>query len=60
VFADATGRVANVVMLGVLSKVAPFSAIALPLWHGALKAVSPNAALWAANYRAFEEGRTLL
>jgi indolepyruvate ferredoxin oxidoreductase, alpha subunit len=57
---DTTGRIANVVMLGALSQVAPFDAIPGMLWLRALQEVSPNAALWAANYSAFEEGRTLL
>jgi indolepyruvate ferredoxin oxidoreductase, alpha subunit len=57
---DTTGRIANVVMLGALSQVAPFDAIPGMLWLKALQEVSPNAALWAANYSAFEEGRTLL
>ncbi len=57
---DTTGRIANVVMLGTLSRVAPFNAIPDTLWLKALKEVSPTAGLWAANYQAFEAGRRLL
>jgi indolepyruvate ferredoxin oxidoreductase alpha subunit len=52
--------VANVVMLGALSQLAPFNTIPEGLWATALKEVSPHPAVWAANYRAFEEGRKLL
>lgn len=54
---DPTGQVANVVMMGALSNIAPFDAIPHELWLQALKDQSPTPALWAANYRAFEEGR---
>ena len=54
---DLTGQVANVVMMGALSNIAPFDAIPHDLWLQALKDQSPTPALWAANYRAFEEGR---
>lgn len=57
---DATGRIANVVMMGALSKVAPFDRLPEELWLNALKDVTPVPALWGANYRAFKEGRTLL
>jgi indolepyruvate ferredoxin oxidoreductase, alpha subunit len=57
---DITGRTANVVMLGALSRVAPFDVIPETLWLKALKSVSPKADLWAANYRAFEAGRGLI
>jgi len=57
---DTAGRVANVVMLGALSQLAPFNTIPEGLWATALKEVSPHPAVWAANYRAFEEGRKLL
>jgi indolepyruvate ferredoxin oxidoreductase, alpha subunit len=57
---DSSGRVANVVMLGVLSKTAPFDMLPEALWLQSLKALSPSTALWAANYRAFIEGRALI
>jgi indolepyruvate ferredoxin oxidoreductase, alpha subunit len=57
---DITGRTGNVVMLGALSRVAPFDTIPETLWLKALKSVSPKAELWAANYHAFEAGRKLL
>ncbi len=56
---DHSGRAANVVMLGVLSRTAPFSALPAALWLHALKTLSPAPALWAANYNAFEQGRTM-
>ncbi|MFV0436520.1 MAG: 2-oxoacid:acceptor oxidoreductase family protein [Desulfopila sp.] len=55
---DTTGRIANVVMMGALSKVAPFDAIAEPLWLRALKEVTPAPA-WPANHAAFIAGRKL-
>ncbi len=56
---DATGRVANVVMMGVLSQVAPFDALPTPLWLQALKNVSPTPAIWSFNYKAFMAGKAL-
>jgi indolepyruvate ferredoxin oxidoreductase, alpha subunit len=56
---DKTGRIANVVMLGALSKIVPFSAVPAPVWLQALKAVTPPV-FWAANYHAFQEGRAML
>jgi len=57
---DISGRSANVVMIGVLSTIAPFDTFPKEFWHQALKNVSPKPAIWAANYAAFEAGRTLL
>ncbi|MBU1567134.1 MAG: 2-oxoacid:acceptor oxidoreductase family protein [Proteobacteria bacterium] len=56
---DNTGRIANVVMMGALSRIAPFTAIPGDLWLKALKEVTPDPA-WAANYQAFLAGRELL
>jgi indolepyruvate ferredoxin oxidoreductase alpha subunit len=55
---DATGRIANVVMMGMLSTIAPFAAIPEGVWLHALKEVTPPAA-WAGNYRALAAGRKL-
>ena len=55
---DSTGRVANVVMMGVLSTVSPFTALPLGLWLQALQEVTPTAA-WPGNYHAFQAGRKL-
>ncbi len=57
---DARGRCANVVMLGALSKVAPFDAFPVEVWLQALKNVSPKPAIWTLNHAAFLQGRTLV
>jgi len=57
---DASGRSANVVMMGALSKTPAFAAIPESLWFEAVKSVSPTPAIWAANYKAFTEGQTLI
>jgi indolepyruvate ferredoxin oxidoreductase alpha subunit len=57
---DTSGRVANVVMLGALSQVTPFSRLPLNLWLQAIKNMSPATQIWAMNYRAFQEGRALM
>ncbi len=56
---DPTGRMANVVMLGLLSTLKPFDVFALELWLEALRSVNPSPAVWAANYAAFNAGRTM-
>ncbi len=56
---DPTGRSANVVMIGVLSTVAPFDSFPDEYWLQALKNVSPKPAVWQANYAAFLAGRKL-
>lgn len=55
---DPTGRSANVVMIGVLSTLAPFDSFPTEYWLQALKNVSPKPAVWQANYAAFLAGRT--
>jgi indolepyruvate ferredoxin oxidoreductase alpha subunit len=57
---DAAGRCANVVMVGALSTLKPFSDIPAELWLAALKKVSPKPAIWASNYAAFNAGRNLI
>jgi len=54
---DPTGRVANVVMMGVLSALPPFDAFPESLWLKALQKINPKADVWAANYAAFRAGR---
>jgi indolepyruvate ferredoxin oxidoreductase alpha subunit len=56
---DPTGRSANVVMIGVLSTLAPFDSFPVEYWFQALKNVSPKPAVWQANYAAFLAGREL-
>ena len=53
------GRSANVVMIGVLSTLAPFDSFPIEYWLQALKNVSPKPAIWQANYAAFLAGRKL-
>jgi indolepyruvate ferredoxin oxidoreductase alpha subunit len=57
---DTTGRIANVVMMGALSRLAPFDQIPEAIWLRALKDVTPSAALWGGNYKAFITGRKLI
>ena len=57
---DASGRSANVVLLGALSRMAPFDRFPKEIWQGAIKAVSPTAGIWSANYQAFMAGRDLV
>jgi indolepyruvate ferredoxin oxidoreductase alpha subunit len=57
---DTTGRIANVVMMGALSKIAPFDTLPEAMWLRALKDISPASSLWAGNYKAFQTGRNLL
>jgi len=56
---DSTGRIANVVMIGALSKLPPFDKFPTELWLQAIKNVSPRPAIWAGNYAAFSAGREL-
>lgn len=56
---DPTGRCANVVMIGVLSTVAPFNSFPSEYWLQALKNVSPKPAIWRTNHAAFLAGRKL-
>ncbi|SHO44030.1 2-oxoacid:acceptor oxidoreductase family protein [Desulfopila aestuarii] len=56
---DTTGRIANVVMMGALSMMAPFNQIPDQVWLRALKQVTPAPA-WGGNYQAFLAGRKLL
>jgi indolepyruvate ferredoxin oxidoreductase alpha subunit len=56
---DKTGRSANVVMMGVLSGIAPFDTLPAELWLKALQSVSPTPGIWAANYKAFTAGREI-
>lgn len=54
---DKQGKCANVVMLGMLSKTAPFSDIPENVWLKALKGLSPKQEIWEINYKAFMLGR---
>ena len=54
---DPTGRVANVVMMGVLSTLPPLDLFPPELWLKALKRANSRPVVWAANYVAFNAGR---
>jgi indolepyruvate ferredoxin oxidoreductase alpha subunit len=54
---DPTGRIANVVMMGVLSTVSPFNLFPPELWLKSLEKINARPAIWAANYAAFNAGR---
>lgn len=56
---DKSGRSANVVMLGLLSAIAPFAAVPEDIWLEAILAVSPNDYIKILNRQAFEAGRKL-
>ncbi|MBU0764029.1 MAG: 2-oxoacid:acceptor oxidoreductase family protein [Bacteroidetes bacterium] len=56
---DIAGRTANVVVLGLLSTIEPFSAIPEEVWLDALMSVSPGNMVKSANKLAFEAGRGL-
>jgi len=57
---DSTGRIANVIMIGALSRIAPFDVFPEDLWLQALKNVNPHPAIWSANYAAFNTGREIV
>ncbi|NTV73295.1 MAG: hypothetical protein HGA66_03700 [Holophaga sp.] len=43
--------------MGILSTLEPFDRFPAELWWKALQKVNPKAAVWAANYAAFNAGR---
>ncbi len=56
---DSSGRMANVVMLGLLSTLHPFDVFPVELWYEALRSVNPRCVIWSANYAAFSAGRDM-
>ncbi len=56
---DPSGRVANVVMMGVLSTIHPFDTFPVDAWLEALRQVNAKPAIWAANVAAFHAGQEL-
>ena len=56
---DPTGRMANVVMLGLLSTLPPFDIFPVELWYEALRTANPRLNVWSANYAAFNTGRNM-
>ncbi len=57
---DSAGRSANVVMIGALSTLPPFSDFPAEYWLQALKSVSPTPPIWNANHAAFSAGRKMM
>lgn len=56
---DPTGRMANVVMLGLLSMTHPFDTFPVELWYEALRRTNSRPQVWSANYAAFNAGRSM-
>jgi len=56
---DASGRIANVVMLGLLSALPPFDVFPPEAWLQALQRANSRPVVWAANAVAFQAGRAL-
>jgi indolepyruvate ferredoxin oxidoreductase alpha subunit len=54
---DPTGRIANVILMGMLSRLSPFDQFPTELWWRALQKVNPSPQVWAANFAAFNAGR---
>jgi indolepyruvate ferredoxin oxidoreductase alpha subunit len=54
---DPTGRIANVILMGMLSRLSPFDQFPVEMWWKALEKVNARPAVWAANYAAFNAGR---
>jgi indolepyruvate ferredoxin oxidoreductase alpha subunit len=54
---DPTGRIANVILMGMLSRLSPFDQFPVEMWWRALQKVNPRPDVWAANYAAFNAGR---
>jgi len=57
---DQFGRTANVVVIGLLSTIKPFSVIPEEIWKTAILAVSPGDYAKFINIKAFEKGRNLV
>jgi indolepyruvate ferredoxin oxidoreductase alpha subunit len=57
---NAGGRIANVVMIGVLSTLPPFDRFPEAVWLAAIKAVNAKPLIWAANHTAFVAGRHMV
>ena len=54
---DLSGRIANVVMMGVLSTMHPFDIFPEVIWIQALRQVNAKPAIWGANTAAFHAGQ---
>ncbi|NQV01556.1 MAG: 2-oxoacid:acceptor oxidoreductase family protein, partial [Bacteroidia bacterium] len=57
---DPFGRSANVLVLGILSSIKPFSVIPGQIWIDTLSSISSNEKIKSLNISAFEKGRTYL
>jgi len=56
---DPAGRTANAVVIGLLSRIAPFDSIPQGVWEQALADLSPKAHIQTANIQSFRKGRSL-
>lgn len=56
---DPTGRIANVVMMGILSTLDGLNAFPAELWLKALKRANAKPLIWATNYVAFNAGQEI-
>ena len=54
---DPTGKIANVILMGILSTLSPFDLFPVELWWKALQKVNAKPAVWASNFAAFNAGR---
>jgi indolepyruvate ferredoxin oxidoreductase alpha subunit len=57
---NASRHIANVVMMGLPGTLSPFGQFPPEMWRQALKNANAKPAVWAANYAAFNAGRTLI
>ena len=57
---DPTGRIANVILMGILSGLSPFDQFPQALWWNALRKVNPGPGVWAANFAGFNAGRATI
>ncbi|NIM18721.1 MAG: pyruvate ferredoxin oxidoreductase [Candidatus Latescibacteria bacterium] len=55
---DESGRIANVIVIGLLSTIEPFDNIPEEIWLSALMSVSPTDFIKSANQTAFKSGRS--
>jgi indolepyruvate ferredoxin oxidoreductase alpha subunit len=56
---DLSGRIANVVMMGVLSTIKPFDAFPVSIWLQALRQVNAKQKIFSVNAAAFHAGREM-
>jgi indolepyruvate ferredoxin oxidoreductase alpha subunit len=57
---DKFGKIANVVVVGLLSTITPFNQIPEDIWLSALMTISPNELVKTQNMQAFQRGRQVI